>query len=46
MKFLLNDLGKTKDISSAVIYLSSDLNQFITGHNLVIDGGLLSFLNV
>ena len=42
----LKRLGNTKDIASAVIYLSSDINQYITGHNLVVDGGLLSCLNV
>ena len=42
----LKRLGKTEDVSSAVVYLSSDINQFITGHNLVVDGGLLSYLNV
>ena len=42
----LKRLGKTEDISSAVVYLSSDINQFITGHNLVVDGGLLSYFNV
>jgi 3-oxoacyl-[acyl-carrier protein] reductase len=42
----LKRLGKTEDVSSAVVYLSSDINQFITGHNLVVDGGLLNHLNV
>jgi len=28
------------DISSAVLYLASDASKYITGHNLVIDGGL------
>ena len=37
----LKRLGKTEDIASAVIFLSSDLNCFITGHNLIIDGGFL-----
>ena len=37
----LKRLGNTEDIASAVIFLSSDLNCFITGHNLIIDGGFL-----
>ena len=38
----LKRLGATEDISSAVIFLSSNLNRFITGHNLIVDGGFLS----
>ena len=32
-------LGKPSDISSSVIFLSSDASNYITGINLVIDGG-------
>jgi len=32
-------LGRTKDISSVVIFLLSNLNQYITGQNIVVDGG-------
>lgn len=32
-------LGKTTDISSACIYFLSDASRWITGHNLIIDGG-------
>lgn len=32
-------LGQTSDISSGVIYLLSDASRWITGQNLVIDGG-------
>ena len=41
----LKRLGKTEDIASAVIFLSSDLNCFITGHNLIIDGGFLGSIS-
>lgn len=32
-------LGKTSDISYACIYLLSDAARWVTGHNLVVDGG-------
>ena len=32
-------LGKTTDISSAVIFLLSEASRWITGQNIVIDGG-------
>ena len=41
----LKKLGHPKDISNAVIFLCSNLNTFITGHNLVIDGGFTNSIN-
>lgn len=38
-----NRLGQTSDISNVVIFLLSDLNQYLTGQNIVVDGG---FTNV
>jgi|TARA_B100001964_G_C14209786_1_gene589922 NAD(P)-dependent dehydrogenase (short-subunit alcohol dehydrogenase family) len=46
-KFLKKYLSKTplkrmaneNEISNVVIFLSSDLSSYITGHNLIIDGG-------
>lgn len=35
----LGRLGRPEDIAGAVIYLSSDEGQWVTGTNLVIDGG-------
>ena len=32
-------LGKTSDISNACIFLISDASRWITGHNLIVDGG-------
>lgn len=32
-------LGETKDISTVIAFLLSDLNQYITGQNIIIDGG-------
>jgi 3-oxoacyl-[acyl-carrier protein] reductase len=42
----LRRLGSTQDISNSIIFLCSDLNSFITGHNLVVDGGFLGAVNV
>ncbi|MEB3360230.1 MAG: SDR family oxidoreductase, partial [Synechococcales bacterium] len=35
----LQRIGTPEDIAAAVVYLCSDGAAFITGHNLVIDGG-------
>lgn len=32
-------LGKVEDLMGAIVFLSSDASSFMTGHNLVIDGG-------
>jgi len=32
-------LGRTEDIANGVIYLLSDASRWVTGHNLIIDGG-------
>ena len=36
-------LANTTDISSVVVFLLSDLNQYLTGQNIIVDGG---FTNV
>jgi NAD(P)-dependent dehydrogenase (short-subunit alcohol dehydrogenase family) len=36
-------LAETKDISNVVVFLLSDLNQYVTGQNIIVDGG---FTNV
>lgn len=33
-------VGEPEDIADAVVFLFSDLARFITGQNLVVDGGL------
>lgn len=38
-KVPMGRIGRAKEVAGAVIFLLSDLASFITGHNLVIDGG-------
>ena len=38
----LNKIGEPKDISEMVLYLSSDSSKFITGSNIIIDGGQIA----
>jgi NAD(P)-dependent dehydrogenase (short-subunit alcohol dehydrogenase family) len=36
----LHRLGQPEDIAKAALFLASDDSSFITGHALVVDGGL------
>ena len=38
----LGKLGKPADIARASLFLCSEENTYITGHNLVVDGGFSS----
>ena len=42
-KIPLNRFGKPEEVAAAVAYLASTDSGFITGHQLVIDGGQLTF---
>jgi NAD(P)-dependent dehydrogenase (short-subunit alcohol dehydrogenase family) len=42
-KIPLNRFGEPEEVAAAVAYLASTDSRFITGHQLVIDGGQLTF---
>lgn len=39
-EILLGRTGQPRDIADAALYLASDLASFVTGHSLVVDGGV------
>jgi NAD(P)-dependent dehydrogenase (short-subunit alcohol dehydrogenase family) len=40
-EYPLGRIGEPEDIANAILYLASDESSFVTGINLVLDGGLL-----
>ena len=38
-KTVLNRWGSTDDIFGPVLFLSSDMSNYITGENIIVDGG-------
>ena len=39
-KYPLKRYGRTEDVAMGAIYLLSDASSWVTGHSLVIDGGI------
>ena len=37
----MKHLGSTRDIADAIVYLASDESAYITGQEIVVDGGYL-----
>ena len=40
MRHPIGRLGQANDIANAILYLSSDLSSFMTGSEVVVDGGM------
>ncbi len=39
-------VGLPEDIAHAIVFLTSDESKFITGHEMIIDGGILSWTGI
>jgi 3-oxoacyl-[acyl-carrier protein] reductase len=38
----LRRMAVPSDIAAAILYLSSDLSSFVSGHTLIVDGGVIA----
>ena len=42
----LKKLGSVKDISNTVLFLASNFNNFITGQDVIVDGGFINTITI
>ncbi|WP_194911545.1 SDR family oxidoreductase [Catenulispora rubra] len=42
----LRTVGAPEDIAHAILYLASGLSAFVTGADILVDGGLISVINL
>jgi NAD(P)-dependent dehydrogenase (short-subunit alcohol dehydrogenase family) len=45
-RIAMGRLGRPEEIADAIVYLASDLSRYMTGHEMVVDGGLILNGNV